>query len=233
MGQLGNIKISTPTFAEKLPSTGKKITISPFRVGDEKTLLIASQSDDPKEMLRALKSIVDNCTEGVPLEDMTPYDIEYLFLKLRAKSVGETSDIGVACVECDSFNKITVDLDAVIVQKNKEHKEIVKITEDLAFKMKAVDPEEIADLDVSDPDDLIQVVLVSVKQVFTGEEAIDVEPSDYDELRTLIESMTSSQFEKVQDYFNTMPKLVKDIEFTCGECGHENKQRLEGLSSFF
>ena len=233
MGQLGNIKISSPTFGEKLPSTGEKITITPFRVGDEKTLLIASQSEDNMEMLRALKTIVGNCTQGVSIKDMTPYDVEYLFLKLRARSVGETSDIGVACVECEAFNQITVDLSAVVVEKKKEHKEIIKITDNLAFKMKALEPELIVDLDMNNPDDLIKMVMISVSQVFSGEEVIDVEPSDHEELKELIESMTSTQFEMLQDFFNTLPKLVKDIEFTCGSCGHENKQRLEGLSSFF
>ena len=233
MGQLGNIKISIPTFSEILPSTGKKIKFSPFRVGDEKTLLIASQSEDRKDMLRALKSIVGNCVTGATVDEMETYDIEYLFLKLRAKSVGETSDIGVSCTNCEEYNSITVDLEAVIVEKQKNHTDIVKINDDLGFKMKTVDLEEIDGLDLYDPEDSIEIVVRSVKQVFNGEEVIDVEPADFGELKELIESMTSDQYSLMQEYFRTSPKLSKKIDFVCGSCGHENEQTLEGLSSFF
>lgn len=232
MGKFDGIKISVPKFAEKLPSTGKKVTFTPFRVGDEKTLLIASQSNDPIEMLHALKSIVKNCVDH-PIEDMEQYDIEYLFLKLRAKSVGETSDIGVACVSCQEYNTITVNLDAVVVDKKPEHKSMIKISDDIAFEMKQSDPEKLAVLDLTDPEDLFNMVCLSVKTIFSGEDAIEVEPTDFDEVKELVESMTATQFEAIQEYFRTMPKLSKPIEFTCGACGEENKQVLEGLSSFF
>ena len=233
MGQLGNIKISTPTYSEKLPSSGAKIRYTPFRVGDEKTLLIAGQSEDKKEMLRALKTIVGNCVQGAEVEDMENYDIEFLFLKLRAVSVGETSDVGIACDECDAYNSITVDLDAVIVEKQKNHTDVVKINDELGFKMRGINAEEVSDLDIYDPDHSIEIVARSIKQVFTGEETIDVEPSDLDDLKNLIESMTTDQYEMLQEYFRTAPKLSKKIEFTCGQCGHENTKVLEGLSSFF
>jgi len=233
MGQLGNIKISTPTYSETLPSSGAKIRYTPFRVGDEKTLLLAGQSDDRKEMLKALKTIVGNCVSGVDIQDMENYDIEYMFLRLRAVSVGETSDIGVACVSCETYNTITVDLDAVIVEKQPNHTDLVKITDELAFRMKSVDPEEISDLDLSDPSDSIEIVARSVKQVYHGEEVIDVESNDIEDLKQLLESMTTSQYELLQEYFRTAPKLSKKIDFVCGECGHENVQTLEGLASFF
>lgn len=232
MGKLSGIKITTPTYTEKLPSNGKKINFTPFRVGDEKTLLIASQSKNPIEMLNALKSIVDNCVD-YPVADMEPYDIEYMFLKLRAKSVGETSEIGVACNECKTYNKITVDLEAVVVEKPEKHTNMIKISDSLAFEMKQADAEVEAGINRNDPEDLIRLVCLSIKRVYSGEDVLDIEPTDYEELKEIVESLTTPQFEKIQEFFRTIPKLSKKIEFECGSCGHQNKQVLEGLSSFF
>lgn len=232
MGKFDGIKISVPKFTAKLPSTNKKVNFTPFRVGDEKTLLIASQSDNPVEMLHALKSIVENCVD-YPIDDMEQYDIEFMFLQLRAKSVGETSDVGVSCLECQAFNQLTVNLDTVLVDKPANHTNIIKISDEIAMEMKQSDPEAAASLDLSNPDDLFRLVCLSTKTVYSGEDAIEVEPTDHDDLKELLESMTADQFDTIQEYFRTMPKLSKPISFTCGSCGHENEQVLEGLSSFF
>lgn len=232
MSKLGEIKISIPTFSDKLPSNNKKVKITPFRVADEKTLLIASQSQNSIEMLNALKSIVSNCSD-YPIEKMTSYDIEYLFLKIRAKSVGETADIGVACTQCEEYNKITVDLEAVVVDKPDNHTNIIKIADNLVFEMKEADLEEAAKIDFSDPDDLLRLISMSISKIYYDEDIIEVDYTDYDDLKKLIEDMTADQFELFQEYFRTSPKLSKPIDFVCGSCGHENKQVLEGLSSFF
>ena len=232
MGKFDSVRISIPKFTETLPSNGKKIQYTPFRVGDEKTLLIAGQSEDAIEMLRALKSIVSNCVD-FPIEDMEQYDIEYMFLKLRAKSVGETSEVGVACVECGKYNNIPIDLETVVVNKNEKHTNMIKISDDLAFEMKDIDPEETIHLNLDNPEDIIRMVSISIKRVYSDEDVIDVEPTDRDDIKTLVEEMTVNQFEILQEYFRTKPKLVKDISFKCGACGYENEQRLEGLSSFF
>ena len=232
MGKFDSIRISIPKFTETLPSNGKKIQYTPFRVGDEKTLLIASQSQDPIEMLNALKNIVSNCVD-YPIQEMEQYDIEYMFLKLRAKSVGETSDVGVACISCNEYNNIPIDLEAVVVDKQPNHTNTIKFSDDLAFEMTDADPVSLTALNLDNPEDVIKLVTSSIKKIYNYDEVIDVDPSDEEDLRSLVESMTSSQFEMLQEYFRTKPKLVKDISFTCGACGYENEQRLEGLSSFF
>ena len=228
-----NIKLSQPTYEETVPSTGKKVKMTPFRVGDEKTLLIASQSNSMKEMNNALRSVVSNCVKGVSVEELEQYDLEYLFLKLRAKSVGETSKIAVPCESCGSMNEITVNLETVIVEKKKDHKSLIKIEDTLGFEMRMPDVDALDAIDFNNPSDVIKLVAASIKTVYSGDEAIEVEESDKEDLVALIESMTTDQFERLQEYFTTIPKLTKEIEFVCGSCSHDNNQILEGLASFF
>lgn len=230
---LKNIKLSTPTYEDKVPSTGKKVKIMPFRVGDEKTLLIAAQSEDSRQMISALKSVIKNCVKGIEVDDLTPYDLEYLFIKLRAKSVGETATIGVACQSCEVNNELPIDLTSVKVSENKNKSDLIKIEDNLAFKMKYPEAEELVDIDFNDPASIMNVVAMTVEQVYHGEEVIDIDDTDREDLIGLIESMTTAQFETLQDFFMNMPRIYKDIEFTCGSCGQENKVKLEGLASFF
>lgn len=230
---LKNIKLSTPEYDDKIPSTGKKVKITPFRVGDEKTLLIAAQSENGRQMIAALKSVIKNCVKGIDVEELAPYDLEYLFIKLRAKSVGETATIGIACQSCEVTNELPVDLTTVQVSENKNKSNLIKIEDNLAFKMKYPEADDIVDIDLNDPASIMKVIALTVEQVYHGEEVIDIDPSDGEDLIALIESMTSAQFEKLQDFFLNMPKVYKEITFTCGSCGHENEIKLEGLASFF
>jgi citrate lyase gamma subunit len=233
MSSLKGIKLSKPEYDDKVPSTGKKVKLTPFRVGDEKTLLIAAQSESVKQMNIAMRSVIRNCVTGCDVDDLPQYDLEYLFLKLRAKSVGEFSTIGVSCSQCGTMNQIEVDLEKVEVEKSDKHTDIVKIEDNLAFKMKLPEADELDDADLNNPEHMMNLIAQSVEIVYAGEESITVDPTDRDDLKSLIESMTAKQFEKVQEFFETMPKLTKNIEFTCGSCATENKQKLQGLSSFF
>ncbi len=232
MGQLSGIKIATPTYKDTIPSSGKAVKLTPFRVGDEKVLLIASQSKDPKQMVDALKTVVQNCVEGVKIDDLASFDLEYLFIKLRSVSVGETAKIGLACSNCEGSNKLEVDLSSVKVKKNAEHKNIVKITKELIFEMKYPD---VGDVDIKDDsiESIIDVVAHSVKNVFNGDETMTIGPEDIDDLKNILNSLTSGQFTEIQKFFETAPKLSHDVEFKCQHCGFENKHTLEGLASFF
>lgn len=233
MGALSNVKLTTPTYEDKIPSTNLKVKITPFRVGDEKTLLVAAQSEDLKQMAGALKSIVANCVDGVKIEDLTSYDIEYLFLKIRAKSVGETSTIGIYCKSCEAINEIKVDLENVSVDIPKEHSHYVKIEDNIAFGMKDPDIDELLNNDLENPENFSKILITAIKTVYHGEETIEITEGDKEELEELLDSMTAAQFQKIRDYFETMPRLRKKIDFVCGSCGENNEQILEGLSSFF
>lgn len=230
---LKNVKLSVAKFPDKIPSNKQKVSIMPFRVADEKTLLIASQSNDAAQLFSALKQVVGNCLDGADVNELENYDLEYLFLKIRAISVGETSKIGLHCEACDVANEIDVDLSTIEVQFDPEHNDLVKIEDNLAFKMKQVDLVELSGMDLEDPNAIMDVIVKSIKEVYTEEEVITIDPADYQELSDLIGSMTTLQFEKLRSYFDTMPKVVKKVSFTCGGCSHENETTLEGLQSFF
>lgn len=231
MSNLSSIKISQIKYDDILPSSGDKIKLTPFRVGDEKVLLEASESKDFDHIYGAIKSVVSNCVEGIDVDKIETYDLEYLFLRLRTKSVGETSTIGVACIECESMNKIQINLDDVKVVKDDRHSPRVKIQDDLMFEMKF--PKEQLAAEVSNATDaMLEIVVASITRVYHGEEVIDVDPTDRADLRKLIESMSKDQFAKIQEFFDTMPKLSKTIEFTCGSCAKEQKTKLEGIQTF-
>ena len=234
MSQLSNIKVATPTFQELVPSSKKKITIKPFKVGDEKVLLLASESKDNKQMIRALKQVIDNCTDdSVDVSELTTYDLEYLFVKLRAVSVGENADIGVKCTKCETTNKISVDLSKLEVNFDPEHKTTVKINDNLGFEMKYVDLEDVSEVSDENIDSIMDIVAKSVKTVYYGDETFDVGPAEIKDVKNIIDQLTTSQFTELQDFFTKAPKLRKDITFTCGSCNEHNEQKLEGLASFF
>lgn len=233
MSALKNVKVALPTYDEIIPSTKAKIAIHPFKVGDEKVLLMASESKDAKQMTTSLKQVIKNCCEGVDPETLTSFDLEYLFVKLRSVSVGEVAEIGVKCLQCEVQNQIEVDLTKVQVNENPEHNDTIKINDQLIFRMKYPDLDEIATVDGENVDSLLELICKSVETVFFGEETISIGPSEIDDLKAIIEQLSTAQFQKVQEFFQTTPKLMHNISFNCGECGHLNEQTLEGLASFF
>lgn len=233
MSQLKNVKLAKHVVVDEVPSTKQKVKLTPFRVGDEKVLLMASESKDEKQMIRALKQVVDNCSEGCDVETLATFDLEYLFLKLRAISVGEISEIGITCTHCQKPNKIPVQIDNVKVHFNPNHKKLIKIADELAFEMKYVTLDEVSDYNFDNADSLIDLIAHSIEKVYYGEEIIQVSEDEISDLKQILEDLTTTQFKQLQDFFETSPKLSKNIEFVCGECGTENKQTIEGLANFF
>ena len=232
MSQLKNIKLNTPTYREVIPSTKKEVIINPFKVGDEKVLLMASESKDSTQMIDALKKVINNCVQGATVDEMASFDIEYMFIKIRAVSVGEIADISLVCPECDTANPIKADLSKTIVKGIDEFKTNVKITDELLFTMKLphVDTMSITD---STPDSIVNFIASNVVKVFYGEETIEVTPEDVDDIVNIINQLTSSQFKELQDYVVNIPKMSLDVEYECSYCSKSNKQTLEGLADFF
>lgn len=233
MSDLKSIQLTTATFDEVVPSSNKAVKIKPFTVGDEKILLIASESNETIQMANALRQVVGKCTTGVDANELESYDLEYLFLKIRAVSVGNISNMGIKCSSCDTPNEIPVDISKVKVHKSDEHKNLIKFNDTLAFKMKVPSLEETADLDGSSVDSIFKLITKCVSTVYYNEEAIEVNDSNRDDLENIINQLSSEQFILLRNFYETLPKLTKEIEFTCGQCGYENKLKLEGLASFF
>ena len=232
MSQLKNINISTPTYREIIPSSKKEISIKPFKVKDEKILLMAAESKDDKQMVDSLKKVVENCTEGVEVDKLASYDIEYLFIKIRSKSVGEIAEIGVKCNNCDTQNSVKVDLGEIVVNTENERVKNIKVNDELIFEMREPNIDDVA-TPTKDADGVVKFLSRCVNKVYYGEDVIDVSPVEYDDVSNILLQLTSSQFQPFQNYINSMPKVTKEISFTCTHCGNVQNNKLEGLSDFF
>lgn len=230
---LRDIKITQPTFTCTVPSTKKKVKFRAFNVGDEKALLMAAESKDTQQMVNTIKDVLTNCVDGINVDLLAPFDIEYLFIKLRTISVGETASIGMACGTCNHQNKVDVPLDDIEVVFPPGHEKIVRITPTLGFEMKYPDLNETGDVDPKDPDSIMRVVAASIKVVFNEDDVIDVTNEPREDIIALLEQLPAKQFQDVQNFFATMPKLQKEISFKCKNCGTENNTTLEGLADFF
>ena len=233
MSQLKNIKITTPTYDEEIPSTRKACKIEPFKVGDEKTLLIASEAGDNKQMINALKSVISNCSNIEDVDSLAAFDLEYLFVKIRSVSVGEESKVGVKCNSCEANNEVSIDLSTVEVLRDVAHKPIIRITDTLGFEMKYTNIDDVGNVNPNNVDEMLEIIARSVKTVFSGDETISVGEDEIEDLKGILDSLTTKQFDNIQEFFTTAPKIQKQINFTCKECSEVNDQTLEGLASFF
>jgi len=235
-------KISTPTYELELPSTGKKIKYRPFLVREEKILIMALESENMKQISNAIKTVITDCisTRGVKVDDLSTFDIEYLFLNIRARSVGETVEVNITCPD-DNVTKVKVeiDLDAIKVDKNPKHSNVVKLDDNLSIQMKYPSLAQFVENNFeytesgSDVDKSLEVIVACIGQVFTEDESWSASDCTKKELREFVEQMNTKQFKDIEEFFNTMPKLAHTVKVKNPETGVESEVVLEGLASFF
>lgn len=228
---------SAPTYEMKIPSTGQSVVYRPFLVKEQKHLLIAFEAQNRQDLVRAVIRTIEACVEEKIDSPLTTFDVDYMFTKIRAKSVGETADILVPCGECDTKNEIKVELDKVEVS-GEIPEMLVQITEDVTVKMKFPTYEEFLSnqtlLDSSSATEaLLQLIVTCMDSVLTEEERVSIKDEPHEEIVTFLESMTTEQFEQVSAFAASIPALTQDLEFACTSCGHNNKKTLKGLDDFF
>jgi hypothetical protein len=231
--------IVTPTYELTLPSNGKKVKYRPFLVKEEKILILAIESGDPKDITRAIKDVLKNCisTRGIKVDELPTFDIEYLFLNIRAKSVGESVELIVRCPD-DGVTEVnaTVYIDEIKVKKDKDHTTDIKIDDTYTMRMKYPSLEQFVNENFSfsaDVDSTFEIVASCIDVVFSEDEAWEAKECTKKELVAFVEQFNSSQFKEVEKFFDTMPKLSHTITVTNPNTGVENEVTLEGLSSFF
>ncbi len=237
-------KISTPTYELELPSTGKSIKYRPFLVKEEKILILALESQDIKQITLAIKQVLKDCiiTKGIKIEDLPSFDIEYIFLNVRGKSVGEAIDLVVTCSD-DGTTEVPVKVyvDEINVQKDSEHTSEIKLDDDIVVKMKYPSLDQFIknnfDFSVQESastiDKSFDIISSCIEAIFTAEESWAASDCTKKELGEFIESMNSSQFKKIEQFFETMPKLSHTFTVKNPKTGVENTVTLEGLTSFF
>ena len=224
-------KISVTTYETTLPSTEKIIKFRPFLVKEEKILLTAMEDGEQSTMLNATKNIIKNCVEGEIDPDKLPlFDIEYLFLQLRSKSIGETAEIGLKC-ECDenATTKVSINLDKVKVSKHKNHDRKIMINKDVGVMMSYPQMTTVG----IESQDGMKIVKDCIEMIFTENETHERGTFSDEELDEFIESMDTKQFAKIKEFFDTMPKLQHKVKYKCDKCGEDKEITLQGLDSFF
>ena len=235
-------KISAPTYELVLPSSNKKIRYRPFLVREEKILIMALESEDTKQITEAIKTVIHNCviTRGIKVDKISTFDIEYLFLNVRGKSVGETVEVNVTCPD-DGQTKVPVeiDIDAIKIQKNPKHTNIIKLDDNLSVQMNYPSLDQFietnfeTDSQNTQVDQSLNVIMSCINQVYNEEESWSASDCTKKELKEFVESMNSKQFKDIEAFFETMPKLSHKIKITNPNTKVQSEVVIEGLASFF
>ncbi len=234
-------KIATPTYELELPSTGKPVQFRPFLVKEEKLLVLALESEDTKQITNAIKAVLKSCvlTKGIKVETLPTFDIEFLFLNIRAKSVGEVLEVNVICPDDEKTEvNVSINLEDIEVQKNEGHNKQIKLDENLMMKMKYPSLDEFIKnnfdfKEVNQMDQSFQLIASCIDKIFNEEEVWATADCTKKEVNEFLESMNSSQFKDIEKFFETMPKLQHTIKVTNPNTQVESEVLLEGLASFF
>ena len=234
-------KISTPTYELELPSTSQKIKYRPFLVREEKLLVIALESEDTKQITTAIKTVIKNCieTKGVKVELLPTFDIEYLFLNIRGKSVGEEIEVNIICPDDEETAvSVKIDVDSIQVQKNSKHNNKIKLDDSIVMEMKypSLDQFIKSNFDFTENntmDQSFELIASCIDKIYTEEEVWASGDVTKKELLEFLEQMNSSQFKEIEKFFETMPKLSHTIKVKNPNTEVESEVTLEGLSSFF
>jgi len=234
-------KIATPTYELELPSTGESIQFRPFLVKEEKVLVLALESEDTKQITTAIKAVIKSCvqTKGIKVEALPTFDIEFLFLNIRGKSVGEKIEVNIICPDDENTEvPVSIDLDEIRVQKNDEHTRQIKIDDTLMMEMKYPSLDQFIknNFDFENKnamDQSFDLIASCVDKIYSEDDVWAADDCTKKELKDFLEQMNSSQFKSIETFFETMPKLSHKIKVTNPNTEVESEVVLEGLASFF
>ena len=234
-------KIATPTYELELPSTGKTIKFRPFLVKEEKLLVLALESDDSKEITNAIKAVLKDCiqTRGVKVDTLPTFDIEYLFLNIRGKSVGEDIEVSVLCPDDgETYAEVQISIDDIKVTKDKNHSNQIKLDDNLMMEMKypSLDQFVKSNFEFSNDnqvDQSFELIASCIDKVYSADEAWTTDDFTKKEVTEFLEQMNSAQFKEIESFFSTMPKLSHEVQVVNPKTKKKSKVTLEGLASFF
>jgi len=232
-------KLTTPTYELEIPSTDEKIKYRPFLVKEEKILMMAMESKSSDDITQAVKDIVMECTfNKVDISNMPMFDVEYIFLNIRSKSVGEVSKLKILCQDDGkTYADVELDLNEVKVQVGDDHTNKIELTEDMGLIMKYPTIDSFSETGIRDinPSNMLDVISTCILQIYEkkGEKTYDPKDQTKKELTEFIEQLNTKQFKDVQKFFETMPKLKHEITVKNPKTKKENKVTLTGLNDFF
>ena len=233
--------ISTPTYELVLPSSNRKIKYRPFLVKEEKILILAMESQDPKQIARADKDVISKCilSKGIKVEKLSTFDIEYLFLNIRGKSVGEQIEVMVTCPDDNKTQvPMSINIDSIKVKTDDEHSTDIKLDDIYTLKMKYPSLDEFIKSNFNfesnmNVDDTFDLIASCIDQVYSDEESWSHQECTKKELNQFVDQLNSSQFKEVEKFFETMPKLSHTVKVINPNTKVESEIVLEGLQNFF
>ena len=241
-------KVSTPTYELTIPSSGEKVSYRPFLVKEEKTLLLAMESKDTNAMSNAMKDIISSCTEGdVNLNDLAPFDLEYFFLQLRGRSIGEIIEIKSprpvnftnCCKEAkeDDVCDLRINIDDITVNTSKIMPSEIEINKDIGVKLKYPAMESVQKYNIEEDnmksEDVFKLIVDCIDYIWDGDDIFQSKDHSKKELNEFLDSLSSGQFEKIKNFFESMPRLSHDVDWKCPKCGKTKTLVLTGVDSFF
>ena len=234
-------KVNTPTYELVLPSTNKKIKYRPFLVREEKILIMALETEDAKQITSSVIEILNACilTRGIKIEKLATFDLEYLFLNVRAKSVGESIDVNVTCPDDNKTTvEVKVDIDSIKIIKNKNHKDTVKLDDTLSLKLNYPSIEQFIENNFEsskggEVTNTLDMITSCIDMIYSDEESWNASETSKKDLEEFIEQLNTKQFRVIEGFFDTMPKLSHSIKVKNPKTDVESTVVLEGLAAFF
>ena len=238
MNRLSNILLSNiPKYEITIPSTGKSTTFRPFLVKEEKILLLAQQANSDSDMILAIKNIIESCVDDIDdVGNMPLFDIEYMFLQIRSKSVGEIVEPTIICPETGENINTSVLIPDITITRNNNHKQTISLSDDIVVTLKYptlnIVNKNNASMDYTDPSNFYSIVADCIERIETKEESIDISTISKEEVLEFVDNLTTKQFENLLDFFITAPKLELAVSYTTSD-EVERQVVLSGLSDFF
>ena len=224
---------SEPKYELIIPSLKKKVKFRPFLVKEEKVLMIAMESGDQKDALNAILDTISVCIQDkINLNTLTTFDVEYLFLQLRAKSIGETAKVNIKCTKCGTPNTVSIKLDDINIELP-EIENTVKLDEKVSVELQWPPFKGLTEVNTDNStESAFEMIANCIKIIYTEDERINVSEVSKEEIKEFLESMNTEQFSKLRDYIDKIPKLKHDVSFCCKNCASANTITLEGVESF-
>lgn len=227
-----------PNYELVIPSTGNTVSYRPFLVKEQKVLLMALESQDEKQILRAVTETIRSCIlDPIKIESLATFDIEYIFTQLRSKSAGETSNVNLKCSECEEYTEVAINLDEIKIELNNDN-ELIELTDKYTLKMKY--PQYSGLLLQTESDDadtltnaIFEMIIMCLDELRTEEEIIKFSDEPREEIENFLEGLTTTQLDLIMNFVNNLPKLEHKVDFNCNACNHENSLTLQGLQDFF
>lgn len=222
--------LSVPTFDVDVFSTKEKVKMRPFLVKEEKILILAAESEQRSDMIRAMQQVVHSCSDGkLDAEKLPFFDLQNIFIRLRSQSIGKDSEFNLICGECGHKTPTTLDLDDIQLRTNPEHSNKIMIDSDIGVVMKYPTAEVLTNDDMP----MFDLVVSCVDKIFTKEEVHNASEEGREEVAKFIDGLTNDQFERIVEFFLTAPKIFHNIDYVCSKCQTENSVVVDGVENFF